>query len=263
MKVLNQLGVHAGNALYTIIGNMGNVNTYDSTRVSRRRFSNEDCCVEIGAVPVVQSRTSEFFEGREFAKVRPSPNNTETVLNHRIVKTFLTNVVSSGYIFHGIHRLPSERRNDVLRLEVALKVDVNKTAGGGPSIDDDDDDKDDPDDGSGPKFTRAVNNKQKLAKWKKEIKRKQKSAASKQKKPNKDDEAVTADDLFADAERAQAGVDQMEDNDDGVTPDDIFGGFEDDQMEDQDDGGTSQDIKRKEKALFDDSDDEEDPMFGP
>ena len=61
MKALNAFGVHAGAALTKIIGDAGNIGTFDTTRVSRRRFSDEDCCVEISAVPIRQSRTSEFL----------------------------------------------------------------------------------------------------------------------------------------------------------------------------------------------------------
>jgi hypothetical protein len=151
------------------------------------RFSDTDCSVEVSAVPIVEGTSSKYFSDKKLARVTPSSTRGETVLNHEIVKLFVNGVVSGGYTFHGIRRLPSTPINvEVLRLEIAIKHDVAAPAAaptGGGGDDDDDDGEDD----TGPKYRRPRSQKSRNAQLAKQLKeRARKKPARKKGKDAKD-----------------------------------------------------------------------------
>jgi hypothetical protein len=184
---LQSLERHATSALTEIIGGSGSMSTLDNKRVSRMRFSDTDCSVEVSAVPIVEGTSSKYFSDKKLARVTPSSTRGETVLNHEIVKLFVNGVVSGGYTFHGIRRLPSTPINvEVLRLEIAIKHDVAAPAAaptGGGGDDDDDDGEDD----TGPKYRRPRSQKSRNAQLAKQLKEKaRKKPARKKGKDAKD-----------------------------------------------------------------------------
>lgn len=251
MKTLNLFDSSATNALKNIIMVAGNQTITEISRVSRQRFSNNECCIEISAVPVFQSTNSKYFDDdKSFAKVNPT-YDTGTVLNHEIVQLFLKDVVSNGYIFNGIERLDSSNRENVLRLKVALTQDT-RTSIAGPSssqpgsLDDDDDSNND---SSGPKYARTKNPKQSTSNLKNDLNKKSKGPKnkkmSKDKKAaneadaetsNEKDRAVTTDEIFAAASEAAMETDQDDNNSNSKVTNLVGNGDESDARKVESDG---------------------------
>jgi hypothetical protein len=245
---LQSLERHATSALTKIIGGSGNMPTLDNKRVSRMRFSDTDCSVEVSAVPIVEATNSKYFSDKKLARVTPSSTRGETVLNHEIVKLFVNGVVSGGYTFHGIRRLPSTPINvEVLRLEIAIKHDVAApaaapTGGGG----DEDDDGDDGEDDTRPKYRRARSQKSRNAQLAKQLKEKaRKKPARKKGKDAKDPGSSSNDAKPVPGAPATTEPDEEGADDADITMEELFG--EDDADEEED-------------PQTNDADEEEDPQ---
>ena len=184
--LLQSLERHATNALTTIIGGSGNIAILGNKRVSRRRFSDTDCSVEVSAVPITEGPASPYFSQKKLSRVSASSTSEETLLNHEIVKRFVNGVVSGGYTFHGIRHLPPAPIGvEVLRLAIAIKHDPTALAaaptGGGGGGDEDDDD--DGEDDTGPRYVRRRSQKSQDAQIAKQLKKRSGKKPA-QNKPN-------------------------------------------------------------------------------
>jgi len=179
--LLQSLERHATNALTTIIGRSGNMAILGNKRVSRRRFSDTDCSVEVSAVPITEGPASPYFYEKELTRVRASSTSEETLLNHEIVKRFVNGVVSGGYTFHGIRHLPPAPIGvEVLRLAIAIKHD---STGGGGGGDEDDDDGDGGAYDTDPRYVRRRSQKSQDAEIAKQLKKRSGKKPA-QNKPN-------------------------------------------------------------------------------
>ena len=187
--LLQSLERHATNALTTIIGGSGNIAILGNKRVSRRRFSDTDCSVEVSAVPITEGPASPYFSQKKLIRVRASSTSEETLLNHEIVKRFVNGVVSGGYTFHGIRHLPPAPIGvEVLRLAIAIKHDPTALAaapagGGGGGDEDEDDDDDDGEDDTAPRYVRRRSQKSQDAQIAKQLKKRSRKKPA-QNKPN-------------------------------------------------------------------------------
>ena len=232
-QFLKSLETHATNTLTRIINNA----TIAKTHVSRRRFSDTDCSVEVSAVPIVSNELDA------------------TDLNHEIVKLFVNGVLEDGYTFHGIRIIqPSMQvalRFDVLRVEIAIKRDADVASGptGGEDEGDEDDDGDDP---VLPvllrrrKDARVARNQ--IKKQLKDKRKKQKEDLPRGNGTNQEESSSSSDaQPRPDTPPATTNLDDV------VTSNDLFGSDSD-----PDEAVTSQDL------FGSDSDpDEDDEMYGP
>ena len=245
--LLQSLERHATNALTTIIGGSGNIAILGNKRVSRRRFSDTDCSVEVSAVPITEGPASPYFSQKKLSRVSASSTSEETLLNHEIVKRFVNGVVSGGYTFHGIRRLPPAPIGvEVLRLAIAIKHDPTALAaapaGGGGGGDEDDDDDDDGEDDTNPRYVRRRSQKSQDAQIAKQLKKRSGKKPA-QNKPNEkatrnerkdatDPGGSSNDAPLVPGAPATPERDNEEVGDDEVTNEDLFG--DDDSSEEED-----------------------------
>ena len=236
--LLQSLERHATNALTTIIGGSGNMAILGNKRVSRRRFSDTDCSVEVSAVPITEGPASPYFSQKKLIRVRASSTSEATLLNHEIVKRFVNGVVSGGYTFHGIRHLPPAPIGvEVLRLAIAIKHDPTALAaaptGGGGGGDEDDDDDDDGEYDTGPRYVRRRSQKSQDAQIEKQLKKRSGKKPA-QNKPNEkatrnerkdatDPGGSSNDAPLVPGAPATPERDNEEVGDDEVTNEDMFG----------------------------------------
>ena len=246
--LLQSLERHATNALTTIIGGSGNMAILGNKRVSRRRFSDTDCSVEVSAVPITEGPASPYFSQKTLSRVSASSTSEETLLNHEIVKRFVNGVVSGGYTFHGIRHLPPAPIGvEVLRLAIAIKHDPTALAaaptGGGGGGDEDDDDDDDGEYDTGPRYVRRRSQKSQDAQIEKQLKKRSGKKPA-QNKPNEkatrnerkdatDPGGSSNDAPLVPGAPATPERDNEEVGDDEVTIEDMFG--EDDSSSEEED----------------------------
>ena len=236
--LLQSLERHATNALTTIIGGSGNMAILGNKRVSRRRFSDTDCSVEVSAVPITEGPASPYFSQKKLIRVRASSTSEETLLNHEIVKRFVNGVVSGGYTFHGIRHLPPAPIGvEVLRLAIAIKHDPTALAaaptGGGGGGDEDDDDGDGGAYDTDPRYVRRRSQKSQDAQIEKQLKKRSGKKPA-QNKPNEkatrnerkdatDPGGSSNDAPLVPGAPATPERDNEEVGDDEVTNEDMFG----------------------------------------
>ena len=246
--LLQSLERHATNALTTIIGGSGNMAILGNKRVSRRRFSDTDCSVEVSAVPITEGPASPYFSQKKLIRVRASSTSEATLLNHEIVKRFVNGVVSGGYTFHGIRHLPPAPIGvEVLRLAIAIKHDPTALAaaptGGGGGGDEDDDDDDNGEYDTGPRYVRRRSQKSQDAQIEKQLKKRSGKKPA-QNKPNEkatrnerkdatDPGGSSNDAPLVPGAPATPERDNEEVGDDEVTIEDMFG--EDDSSSEEED----------------------------